>query len=132
MFLPFKVIRNKKGFTLVELIVVMAVLAIISAIAVPRFLGVQEDAKLDADYATGAMLGKAAELYLVDDDNTTDTLNADGADLETILKTTNVEFVSKEFIGKEGTINFTEEGSGAVKVEAENVSSVLTQLYPKP
>ena len=44
-------LRSKKGFTLIELIVVLAVLAIIMAIAVPRFLGVQETAKIDADYS---------------------------------------------------------------------------------
>lgn len=131
-----KVLKNKNGFTLVELIVVMAVLAVISAIAVPRFLGVQESAKVEADYATGAMLGKAAELYLVDDDNTVETLNTDAAaaasTLQATLKTTNIKFVSNDFVGKETTIEFSEGTSGEVIVKAQKGAEVTkTQLYPR-
>nr|WP_300094691.1 type II secretion system protein [Sedimentibacter sp.] len=126
--------KNEKGFTLVELIVVMAVLAVISAIAVPRFLGVQEDAKLEADYATAAMLGKAAELYLVDDDNLITALN-DAATVEALqglLKTTKIDFVSKDFHGNEGTIEFTEGTNGEVIVEATNVTTTaVEQMYPR-
>lgn len=130
----FKKVKDNKGFTLVELIVVMAVLAVISAIAVPRFLGVQEDAKVNADYATGAMLGKAAELYFVDDKKDITTLNsaAAGLTLQSELKTSEIKFVSKKFEGKEGTIFFTKDDiSGAIKVEAKDSVDVLTQLYPK-
>ena len=37
--------KNKKGFTLVELIIVIAILAILAAVAVPSFLGLQDEAK---------------------------------------------------------------------------------------
>jgi type IV pilus assembly protein PilA len=126
--------KNEKGFTLVELIVVMAVLAVISAIAVPRFLGVQEDAKVEADYSTAAMLGKAAELYLVKDSNLISALN-DATSVETLqglLKTTKIDFVSKDFDGNEGTIEFTEGTNGEVIVEATNVTTtVVEQMYPR-
>ena len=36
--------KNKKGFTLIELIVVIAILAILAAIAIPTFIGVTENA----------------------------------------------------------------------------------------
>ena len=36
---------NKKGFTLVEIIVVLVILAILAAIAVPSVLGYAEEAK---------------------------------------------------------------------------------------
>lgn len=68
----FKKIKSNKGFTLIELIVVLAVLAIIMAIAVPRFLGVQQEAKEKADNNSVELIKKAAELYFaaeVDDDN---------------------------------------------------------------
>ncbi|WP_409968071.1 type II secretion system protein [Bengtsoniella intestinalis] len=39
-----KVLKNKKGFTLVELIVVIAILAVLAMIAIPTFSGILNDA----------------------------------------------------------------------------------------
>lgn len=47
-----KILNNKyrtvKGFSLIELVVVIAVLAVLIAIALPNFLGVQRDAKISS------------------------------------------------------------------------------------
>ena len=67
MFRLINSLKNKKGFTLIELIVVLAVLAIIMAIAVPRFLGVQTQAKIDADVSTLGLIAKTTELYYAQD-----------------------------------------------------------------
>lgn len=63
-------LKNKKGFTLIELIVVLAVLGVIMAIAVPRFTGVQEQAKIDADARTLDMIAKACEIYYIQEGET--------------------------------------------------------------
>ncbi len=65
MFRLINKLKNRKGFTLIELIVVLAVLAIIMAIAVPRFMGVRETAAEDSDEATLASIAKLAELEYV-------------------------------------------------------------------
>ncbi len=70
MFRLINNLKNRKGFTLIELIVVLAVLAIIMAIAVPRFMGIQEKAKEDADLRTVEMIEKSAELYFARENKT--------------------------------------------------------------
>jgi prepilin-type N-terminal cleavage/methylation domain-containing protein len=61
-------LHNRKGFTLIELIVVIAILAILAVIAIPRLSGFTTTAKLNADYSTAATIGHAAQAYLVDND----------------------------------------------------------------
>lgn len=56
--------EKEKGFTLVELIVVMAILGILAALAVPRFGDVLSDTRKKANEANIAMIQKAAELYI--------------------------------------------------------------------
>lgn len=53
--------RCKKGFTLVELIIVVAIIGIISAIAAPKFGQIQRDAKIKSDLATAKNLESIGE-----------------------------------------------------------------------
>jgi len=40
-----KMIKNEKGFTLIEIIAVIIIMGILAAVAVPKFFSMQEDAK---------------------------------------------------------------------------------------
>jgi len=55
--------NNKKGFTLVELLAVIAILAIILLIAVPAILGVIDEARKNAFKSATLAAFHSAELY---------------------------------------------------------------------
>jgi MSHA pilin protein MshA len=42
------ILKNEKGFTLIEIIAVIIIMGILAAVAVPRFFSMQEDAKIAA------------------------------------------------------------------------------------
>jgi prepilin-type N-terminal cleavage/methylation domain-containing protein len=79
-----KKLKNRKGFTLIELIVVLAILGIILAIAVPNYLGVQDSAAESADVASLELAEKAMTLWsatTVGDQSGTYKLAFDGTTL---------------------------------------------------
>jgi MSHA pilin protein MshA len=53
-------LKNQKGFTLIEIIAVLVILGILAAVAVPKFMGLQDDAKNSA--GKGALAAAAGNV----------------------------------------------------------------------
>ncbi len=68
--------KKKKGFTLIELIIVLAVMAIIALIAIPNFAAVRDNSKVKADKQSCETIERTV-LMLVSDETITgqDTFN---------------------------------------------------------
>lgn len=59
-------LRNKKGFTLIELIIVIAILGILTALIVPNYIDARERAKESAFYVNIKRIEQAATMFILD------------------------------------------------------------------
>ena len=87
-----RILKNKKGVTLVELLAVIVILGIIAAIAVPTIGGLIERQRANAAEATWTSVLEAARLYATDldpaDTFSVGDLNTDNMLSETVVITT--------------------------------------------
>lgn len=66
--------KKKKGFSLIELIIVLAVMAIIALIAIPNFTAVRNNSKVKADKQSCETIKRTVLMLTADD-----TLKGDGS-----------------------------------------------------
>lgn len=83
--------HKKNGFTLIELIVVLAIMAAISAIAIPNFANIAEKSKLKSDIQSARIIDNAKDLY---ESESNDDLGNTASDMVQNLKAKN--YLKKE------------------------------------
>lgn len=64
-------LRNNKGFSLVELIVVIAIIGVLAAIAIPNVMGALQRSKAAADVASAATIASSIKVAIAEDKFTT-------------------------------------------------------------
>jgi len=101
---------NQKGFTLIELMIVVVIIGILAAIAIPNFIAMQNRAKEGSTKANMHTFQLAAEDYGVQNDGIYAT-GATGADIVSgLLPAAGLNF-KNPFSGQAGTGNAFETGA---------------------
>ncbi|MGC2423075.1 MAG: prepilin-type N-terminal cleavage/methylation domain-containing protein [Nitrospirota bacterium] len=79
----FKFLHAKKGFTLIELMIVVAIIGIMAAIAIPNYMKYEARSKQGEAKVNLGALGTSAEAYHAEN-NTYKPVDASGADIAPI------------------------------------------------
>ncbi len=122
------IIRNQKGFTLIEIISVLVILGVLTAVAAPKFVSLQADAAsaaaMQAVAEGGARVNSAAAAYILQEGEVPTELT----DLTTTL-TSDARLSSPETSG-DYTITYvqvtTGSGSDETNVARVEVTATLT------
>ena len=105
---------NKKGYTLIELMIVIAIIGILAAIAIPNFTKVRERAAERAAGATLSSLVQAMEFYA-----SMDFPGKYPTDLAELKDVTRTYFDWQDLRGNLVGVGFSGNGSGAYTLAGE-------------
>ncbi len=112
--------KMKKGFTLIEIMIVVAIIAILAAVAIPNFIAYQKQSTTNSCKSTRASIKTAAESWLMQNGGTT-------APSLTQLVDGGKGFLKKEpTCPKGGTFTITLDSNGAIEVNCSDADHADT------
>ena len=125
-------LKNKKGFTLVELLVVVAIVAILVAISIPMVTGALEKARTETDNANKrAAEGAAMIEYLLKDGGESTKFYTYNADTGTVIPTNDADTAAEGIKGyNKSTSDGTKADSKVVNVTIDSTDGITSKWVP--
>jgi len=119
---------NKKGFTLIELMVVIAIIGLLAAVALPRFAGVSDSAKVANVQGNLSTLRTSIAMYHARNDAYPDLIDNHG-DLSVVVNTSTGEDDGEAFTSFFGKVTAPETPSHS-GLDAGNLNRI-GEGYPQ-
>jgi len=115
--------RNRKGFTLVEIMIVVAIIAILAAIAIPNFMKSRKESQKNACIANMKQVEGAAEQYMLAEKKTTCTM-------ANLTGNTSYLKVEPKCPTTDTTYTLTVDANGVATVTCPNVGTYTDHKLP--
>ena len=120
---------TKKGFTLAELLVVVAILAILVAVSIPIFSGKLDEARTSTDLANERAAKAAAVVEYLSSQITTDTSYVYDAKNGTVNTTNNMTNGYNQTTGTTSVSKMSDKDSGIVKIDITDKGKKVTATW---
>lgn len=105
-----KMLKNKKGFSLVELVIVIAIMGVLAAVAISMFNGMIQRSRRQADKARAQQIQKAIVTYITETGDSS-LEQVDHSSVDALL----------EWLQKQQTVTFSDGTENKVGPYLENI-----------